>query len=183
MSVIKDYDNFKNDGFLNGILDIDITAFDKVKWPPQDKENLDAAALNEISKIKNQLQTIFKTRYEKSYCNFYGVWKGYVEGVRGNVIVYLDKAEHNTDNYIDIVAVDRCKIFPEQGEYVWFNDSIIIQKRFNNDEVNNIRFIYFDYKLEKPTQKDFLEEAEKEKKELEESYQESVRQTKERQGK
>ena len=30
------------------------------------------------------------------------------------------------------------------------------------------------------TKKDFLEEAEKEKKELEESYQESVRQTKER---
>ena len=34
-----------------------------------------------------------------------------------------------------------------------------------------------------PEKKDFLEEAEKEKKELEESYQESVRQTKERKSK
>jgi hypothetical protein len=34
--------------------------------------------------------------------------------------------------------------------------------------------------MTKKTKKDFLEEAEKEKKELEESYRESVRQTKER---
>lgn len=183
MSEVKDYDTFKNDGFQTGLLTVDNTAFDKVQWPPLNKEQIPEKALQEIRKIKKQLEEIFKTKYEKIYCNMYGVWKGYVEGVRGNVVVYLDKAHHNTNNYIEITAQDRCRVFPEQGEYVWFNDKQFIHKHFNNDENNSIRFIYFDYKLEKEKEKDFLEEAEKEKKELEESYQESVRQAKERQGK
>ena len=43
-----------------------------------------------------------------------------------------------------------------------------------------IHFIEMIIERDYPEKKDFLEEAEKEKKELEESYQESVRQTKER---
>ena len=43
-----------------------------------------------------------------------------------------------------------------------------------------IHFIEMIIERDYPEQKDFLEEAEKEKKALEESYQESVRQTKER---
>ena len=177
---MSDRDTFKMDGFQLGLLKIDNKAFDKVHWPPHDKELMDATALKEIANIKTQLEKIFTERYDTAYCNFYGVWRGYVEGVRGNVIVYLDKSPHTTDNYIEITALDRCKIFPEEGEYLWFNDNIKFQKRFNNDDNNNIRFIYFDYKLGKDKKLDFLEEAEKEKQELAESYEESVRQAKER---
>ena len=146
-SQIKDFDSFKHDGFETGLLNVDNTAFDEVSWPPLDKEYLPEKAKKEIEKIKSQLEPIFKKRYKNIKLNFSGVWKGYVEGVRGNVIVYLDKAEYTTDNFIEVTALDRCKIFPEQGEYVWFNDNIKFNKRFNNDEVNNIRFIYFNYKL------------------------------------
>ena len=102
---------------------------------------------DEIEKIKTQLEPILKKRYNNIKLRNSGIWQGYVEGVRGNVIVYLDKAPYTTDNFIEVTALDRCKIFPEQGEYVWFNDNIKFHRRFNNDEVNNIRFIYFDYKL------------------------------------
>ena len=147
VSTIKDFDSFKHDGFETGLLNVDNSAFDEVSWPPQDKETLTAKAKEEIEKIKSQLEPILKKRYKNIKLNFSGIWKGYVEGVRGNVIVYLDKAHYTTDNYIEVTALDRCKIFPEQGEYVWFNDNIKFHRRFNNDEVNNIRFIYFDYKL------------------------------------
>jgi hypothetical protein len=180
MSEVKDLDTFKYDGFLNGLLDVDITAFDEVKWPPLDKEFLSTKALKEIEKIKSQLEPIFKTKYKNIQHNLTGIYKGPAEKVRGNVIVYLDKSHHTTDNYVEITALDRCRVFPDQGEYLWFNDSIKFVKRFNSDKVNNIRFIYFDYKLDGELFKDFLEKAEEEKQELEESMKESFRQRDER---
>lgn len=147
ISEIKDFDSFKHDGFETGLLNVDNSAFDEVEWPPADKETLTAKAIVEIEKIKSQLEPILKKRYKNIKLNMSGIWKGYVEGVRGNVIVYLDKAEYTTDNFIEVTALDRCKVFPEQGEYVWFNNEIKFAKRFSNDEVNNIRFLYFDYTL------------------------------------
>ena len=147
ISHIKDFDSFKHDGFETGLLNVDNTAFDDTRWPPLKKEFLNDKAKQEIEKIKTQLEPILKKRYNNIKLRNSGIWQGYVEGVRGNVIVYLDKAPYTTDNFIEVTALDRCKIFPEQGEYVWFNDNIKFHRRFNTDEVNNIRFIYFDYKL------------------------------------
>ena len=52
--------------------------------------------------------------------------------------------------------------------------NLVTLRNITNGEELTLKYTFYDIK------KDFLEEAEKEKKELEESYQESVRQTKER---
>jgi len=57
------------------------------------------------------------------------------------------------------------------------------QKGQKKDLEKSIHYCQMAIDRDYPEKKDFLEEAEKEKKELEESYQESVRQTKERKAK
>ena len=52
--------------------------------------------------------------------------------------------------------------------------NLVTLRNINNEEELTLKYTFYEIK------KDFLEEAEKEKKELEESYKESVRQTKER---
>ena len=52
--------------------------------------------------------------------------------------------------------------------------NLVTLRNITNGEELTLKYTFYDIK------KDFLEEAEKEKKELEESYKESVRQTKER---
>ena len=52
--------------------------------------------------------------------------------------------------------------------------NLVTLRNINNGEELTLKYTFYTLK------KDFLEEAEKEKKELEESYQESIRQTKER---
>ena len=52
--------------------------------------------------------------------------------------------------------------------------NLVTLKNINNGEELTLKYTFYTVK------KDFLEEAEKEKEELEESYQEALRQTKER---
>ena len=55
--------------------------------------------------------------------------------------------------------------------------NLVTLRNINNGEELTLKYTFYDIK------KDFLEEAEKEKKELEESYREAVRQTEERKSK
>ena len=70
-----------------------------------------------------------------------------------NILVYLEEGTMENDNYIEVLGVDKCRIYPLRGDFVWLNQQPQFEHRANNGEGIR-RVIHFPYYIPSLDNKD-----------------------------
>lgn len=157
-----DMTTFFKDGFYTGEVDLNVQLFDDVKFPSIDYDAKDLilpdTCKQEIKKVQEQLEEVISETYPKfELTEEVGLWNGvtkdnnefhndFVAGDKfnSNILVYLDEGNDDNENYIEILGVDKCRVFCRPGQFVWLNQSPQFEHRANNGRGNR-RLLHFAY--------------------------------------
>lgn len=159
-----DMTTFFKDGFYTGEVDLNVQLFDDIKFPSIDYDAKDLilpdTCKQEIKKVQEQLEEVISETYPKfELTEEPGLWNGVTKennalksndtNVAGdkfnsNILVYLDEGNDDNENYIEILGVDKCRVFCRPGQFVWLNQSPQFEHRANNGRGNR-RLLHFAY--------------------------------------
>ena len=165
-----DMTTFFADGFAQGQLQFDTYAFDDLEFPQIDYDvqvKLSEYQKQQLDKIKTQLELVLKKTFpEFKLTEEPGFWQGvtkennefhndftFGDKFNSNILVYLEEGTMENDNYIEVLGVDKCRIYPLRGDFVWLNQQPQFEHRANNGEGIR-RVIHFPYYIPSLDNKD-----------------------------